>query len=98
VNFPKKFLYSLKKNAYASLPFDIEPESEEFEEQEQIILYRCGVCGYLSKSVGFLHGHMESHTPWYSTADVSQFMDWTEKLEINDYNVTSVEDYKEENM
>lgn len=98
MTFAKKVLYTLKQGLQASIPFSFEPESREFNENKTIILYRCSVCGYKSKSVGYLHGHMEAHTPWWSIANVSKFMDWTEKLVITDYEVTDVEEFEELNV
>lgn len=56
-----------------------------------IELYRCKKCGYYNKSLGFLHGHMEGHTPWYSIADVDQFMEWTEKISVKKYTVEKMD-------
>lgn len=98
MKFSQSTIYSLKKEALAALPFSLEPESREHEESEEIVLYRCEVCGNISKSIGFLHGHMEGHTPWYSVADVSRFKDWTEKIVVEEYREVPIEDYSDENL
>ena len=30
---------------------------------DEIVIYRCTECGYLSTSLAYIHGHVEGHNP-----------------------------------
>lgn len=74
----------------------ITAQGEKSMGDSEYTFYRCKKCGYWTKSIGFLHGHMEGHTPWYSIADVTKFMDWTEKLTVEEYRVKDLQEFPEE--
>lgn len=70
-----------------------------FDNSDQdICFYRCSECGYCSFSIGFLHAHMESHTGWFSVANVDKFMDWTEKVWVRQKDVTGLDSLEGERM
>lgn len=61
------------------------------EEAANLDIYICKECGYHCTSLGFLHGHMESHTPFYSLADVKRFNEMTEVLHIEEYAIEDID-------
>lgn len=59
-------------------------------ETDDIQLYRCKICGKLSVSRGFLHGHIESHrSGWrfYRVGNPEFLREHTETLEITECEV-----------
>jgi len=68
---------------------------EQYEADGDLVLFRCTECGYVSLSLGRLHGHIEGHrgytrfgiqVPFTKTAmaDVDELMDRTEVLRVED--------------
>lgn len=92
----KAVVYSLMKSLKASSPLELGYHYPE--EKGEYVFYRCKECGYTSKSVGFLHGHMEKHTGFWSLADVEQFQEWTEKIVVTEYRVDDLENFEGERM
>lgn len=70
---------------------------DQEKKETDMVLYRCKECGYWSKSIGYLHGHMEGHTKWYSLADVDKFMEMTEKIVVDSYRTEDIDSLEGEN-
>lgn len=74
--------------------FQMFKESDGDRNQKQI-LYRCKKCGRTETSIGLLHGHMEGHTAFYNIADVEQFIEWTERIIVQEYKVEDLENIQD---
>lgn len=68
---------------------------EQYKADGDLVLFRCTECGYVSLSLGWLHGHIEGHrgytrfgiqVPFTKTAmaDVDELMDRTKVLRVED--------------
>ncbi len=66
---------------------------EQYEIEDDLVVFRCSECGYISMSLGALHGHAESHRgytrlgiqiPFTKTAagDYDRLMEYTEVLRV----------------
>ena len=65
------------------------------EHDDQLIISRCTECGYLSTSLGFIHGHAEKHNPGLDpwgiipdpryTADPEHLNTVVEAVVVDDY-------------
>lgn len=67
---------------------------EQYESGGNLVLFRCTECGYVSLSLGGLHGHVEKHRgytrfniqlPFTKTAmaNVDRLMDYTDVLRVD---------------
>ena len=72
-----------------------EPLHEQYDADGRLVLFRCTECGYISLSLGGLHGHIESHRgytrfniqiPFTKTAmaNIDRLMDRTQVLRVDD--------------
>jgi len=68
------------------------------DEPDDFILYQCRECGYWTKSLGYLHGHLEKHTGFWSLADIEKFNEMTRKIVVTEYREEEVENLSEENL
>jgi hypothetical protein len=68
---------------------------EQYESDGDPVLFRCTECGYISLSLGGLHGHIESHRgytrfnipiPFTKTSpgNVDRLMEYTEILRVEE--------------
>lgn len=62
---------------------------------EPFFIYRCTACGKTSMSIGTLHSHADSHTPWYSFGNFDGLMEYTEVLKITETETASLDEVKE---
>ena len=93
----KQRLYELKIKAKKSIRKLIHREEEPVP-VEELDLYRCKECGYVSRSIAFLHGHIESHTSVLKTGNVDELMKYVEKLEVKEYETHEVEELDDETI
>lgn len=57
---------------------------------ESIRLYRCTECGKLSTSIGYIHGHVETHRGWgpfnflppLSIGNANKLDEFTEEIDV----------------
>lgn len=78
---------------------------EQYQSGGDLVLFRCTECGYVSLSIGGLHGHVEKHrgytrfniqVPFTKTAmaNVDRLMEYTEVLRVektSEISLTEVE-------
>ena len=68
----------------------------EVQHGQDIIIFRCTECGKITQHLSTLHGHAEKHTPFYSFANFDRLMEYTEMLQVTEYDDRDpVEHYNE---